>query len=613
MKHTTSLLLSSVSFLVLAGASVQAQEVFDMGEIIVSANQTPTQTNRSGAVVETIDAETLQQGGTTRVADALDALPGVSLSGNGGVGSSASLRIRGLPSRYVSVFIDGVDVSDPSGTQTQFNFGTLLNTGLSQVEVLKGSQSAIYGSEAVGGVVSITSLRATEPGTVYRFSAEVGSYNTIATSFAVATKTERGEVALTLSHYNTDGFSARDENDGNTEDDGYQSNQVILSAAYDATDTVRLGFTATVQDANLDIDGFFGDADRPFLTDRRSGRIFAEIDGAAVDHTIAYTYNFTRRADPTANPTFNTLVFEGLRQGLDYKGVTNIGGTTLAFGAAYVDESSDADGVEADNTISSVFAEAQFALSQDTDLSLSARYDDHSEFGSFNSLRAAFVHRLNNNTRVRASLGNGFRAPSLFELFSGDFGNTDLQPEESWSAEVGIEHDYASGAFVKATLYYTEIDNLIDFVTLTSFPAPFTGEYQQSEGTTRSRGIEVSGAMPLSDQTEVFGSYTYTNTTDASGNQLVRVPEHDLNLGLKTSFAQDWSAGLSVQHIAGRADDGGQVMDDYTVVNATVSYDLSDSTELYARIDNLTNREYQTSAGFGTSDRAIFVGVRASF
>jgi len=213
-------------------------------------------------------------------------------------------------------------------------------------------------------------------------------------------------------------------------------------------------------------------------------------------------------------------VFDGTRVEYEYSGVADMAFGQLSFGASHSKESSEIDGTSAEHDIASVWVEGQFAVSSDVDLSLALRAEDHSEFGSAVTGRAALAYRATENTVVRASLGTGFRAPSLNELF-GPFGaNPLLQPEESISFDLGVEHSYASGASAKATLFYTEIDNLITY----------DGGYVQSAGTTVSKGLELSGVMPINDRFTAFGSYTYTDASN-SGVRQVRVPRHALVLG----------------------------------------------------------------------------------
>ena len=169
MKH----LFASVSVLALATlprVALAQDDAFDLGTITVSASQTPVETARTGTVVEVVEQDGIEKSSSVRVEETLNTLPGISVSGNGGLGSTTALRVRGLPGKYIPVYINGIDMTYPSSGQTSFGFGSLTTAGIDRIEVLKGSQSAIYGSEAIGGVINITTLRATEMGTQLRYS-----------------------------------------------------------------------------------------------------------------------------------------------------------------------------------------------------------------------------------------------------------------------------------------------------------------------------------------------------------------------------------------------------------------------------------------------------------
>tara|TARA_R110000764_G_scaffold11553_2_gene34609 strand:+ start:1759 stop:3600 length:1842 start_codon:yes stop_codon:yes gene_type:complete len=613
MKH----LLASASVAALATlprVALAQDDAFDLGTITVSASQTPVETKRTGTVVEVVEQDEIEKSSSVRVSETLDTLPGISLSGNGGLGTSSVLRIRGLSGKYVPVYIDGIDMTDPSSVQTQYSFGALTTAGIGRIEVLKGSQSAIYGSEAIGGVINISTLRATEMGTHYRYSVEAGSYDTYAATFGVTTKSEQGELAFTLSHITTNGFSAAEEDAGNPEADGYTGTTLILTGAYQATETVKLGFALNYLDSETDQDGSpapafaLTDTNDQELATRLGARIYAEIEGGAVDHTLSLAYSETdREYNSGANRNFN-----GRRTEVGYKGVTQMGAVDLAFGTSYTEEKSDLDGVKNTYEIASIFGEAQYAASENVDLSFALRHDDHSTFGGFTTGRLAANWRVTSDTTLRASIGTGFRAPSLYELFHPVYGNPGLEQEESRSAEVGVEHRFANDAQVKATVFYTEIDNLIGFSG---------GGYNQVSGTSTTKGLELSGRMALGAGTDLFGSYTYTDGKDAKGNQLVRVPKHDFVIGVETEITDKLSGQLTLNYAAGRADETDfstfpstkVAMPDYTVVNASMTYDFNETTEGYVRLENLTNEQYQTSYGYGTSDRAIYFGVRASF
>lgn len=614
MIRSSLLLAAPLAAIPLSQAS--AQGAFELDEITAFANLAPTPVNRTGATVEVVGEEELRAEGTQLLSSFLARRPGISVTASGGPGSATTMRVRGLDSKYIAVRIDGIDVSDPSAPQIQYDFGKLTTADVSRVEIVYGTQSALYGSSAVAGIINITTTRATEPGTTIRAEVEGGSFGTIGGTLGVSTLTERGELAFTLSRFRTDGFSAASEANGNTEADGYDTTRLSFYGAYDVTDDLRLGLNGFWQDYDVDADGFdFGTglpADGPFLTEGEEGtaqglRAFAEYSPGAIDHRLALAFYDNDRSNDIG---FGTSSFLGERATLEYLGSTTIlGDSTLSFGASFSDESfttSDSFGGAAsgDRRIGAVFAEGQFALNPATDLAVSLRYDDYSDFGDFLSGRVALAYRPSETTTLRASLSNGFRAPSLFEINDPTYGNPDLSPEESRTFELGVEHDLAGGATVQATAFWTDIDDLIQFI----FPAG----YVQTVGTTETRGIALSGRLPLGDRAEVFGNYTYTDATAPDGSQLVRVPKNDLTLGVSGDITERLRGVATAQFVSGIEDIGGP-LDDYWVANATVTYAVNDVTEAYLRVVNIFDEDYEVIEGYGTSGRAFYVGLRTRF
>jgi vitamin B12 transporter len=606
--------LSAASALALIPLAAAAQEPFDLGQITVFANQSEIEVRRTGATVDIVESAEIARAAPAKLADVLDTLPGISVSASGGLGGNTNLRIRGLDGKYVSVLIDGIDVADPSSTQTQFDWGLLTTGGISRIEVLKGSQSALYGSEAIGGVINITTARAEEPGTEATVTAEAGSFDTYRLGATVATRGERGGVSFSLNRVETDGFSAR-AGAANTEADGYDATQLTLAADYKATEILTLGLSAYALNASGDFDEFGGDGappfDEKFDSQVRGLRAFADLNVGGWSHLLALSWYDTDRSS-TSNG-FGTR-FEGDRRKLDYLATHDLSDAiTYSFGADLTRETfrSGAEAGETDTT--GLFAELLYSPTADLDLAFALRHDDHSDFGGNLSGRIAAAWRLGGGTVLRAVASTGFRAPSLYELNSVLYGNRALQPEESVNFELGVEHDYGNGSFVKATAFHTEIDNLIQFITLTSFPLPFTGQYRQAPGTATSKGIEVAGAYALSDSVSLVGSYTYTDATDGAGAPLLRVPGHDLVLGIEADVTPRLAASVYLQHVADRPDDFGTPLRDYTVVNANIGYDITDTATAYLRVENLFDEDYQTVAGFAASDRAVYVGLRASF
>ncbi|WP_165978946.1 TonB-dependent receptor plug domain-containing protein [Antarcticimicrobium luteum] len=610
-------LATASALAICAGGAARAQEVYDLGEITLSSTKAggATPLDRTGASVQVITQEDLEKADETTLAEYLARQPGLSVSANGGVGANTTLRIRGLDGKYIKVLVNGIDVTDPSSTQAQFNWGGLTTANLGRVEILKGSSSSLYGSRAVGGVVNISTIkRPDEPGSKVTLSLEGGSYETYRAAAGITYTGARGGVTFGIDRITTDGFSSK-SGAGSTEPDGYRGTQITFSADTMATETLKLGLSGYALDSEGEFDEFLGDGAPPYdeknSTKTRAIRTFAELSAGAVDHTLSFTYLTTDRVSSSNGvDTF----FDGERKRLDYTGryiASDL--LTLTFGTDWEEESftSGTDSGSVETT--GLFGEVLYAPTADLDLSASARLDDHSTFGSHVTGRLAAAYRLTGATTLRAVAATGFRAPSLYELYSTLYGNPALQPEESTSFELGLEHEFSAGRSLRATAFHTRIDNLIQFVTLTSWPLPFTGQYQQVPGESRTQGVELAAEWAMNDWLGLFGNYTYTDAEDATGARLLRVPGHDMTVGLTGDFSGGWSGNVNLRHVADRPAEFGTVMGDYTVVNAGVSYAFTDNAEGYLRIENLLDETYETAAGYQASGRALYAGLRASF
>lgn len=607
-------LLITASVCALCGQAAQAQDIIDLGEIVVSAGEVPIEEDRTGVSVEVLTEADIQEAPDTRIVETLDRVPGVSIASTGGVGTSSSVFIRGLPARYVGFRLNGIDISDPSVVQVQTDPGSLTSAGLGRIEVLKGSQSAIYGSEAIGGVINLGTARLDEDGQEIRFGAEYGSYNTRRADVSFLQKAGDWDLSLTLSYLKTDGFSAADENDGNDEADGFEGLTGLFSLSYGFAPNWRAGVDLIYQNEEFNIDGndpvtfAFGDQDRPNTADRRGARVFVAYETEQSAHELALSYFDVDRRDPLG---FSPL-FLAERTELKYDGRITAGATTFVFGADYTEEQATLSNGTFDTSTTSLFGEVQYAVDDTLDLSAALRFDDHDQFGSATTGRLAAAWRPSDALVVKASLGTGFRAPSLNELF-GPFGsNPDLQPEESRSLDLSAAYSFASGAEIEAAVFYTEIDDLIDYIF---DPSTFIGQYEQISGTTRTRGFEVSGSVPVSAATTLFGSYTFTDATNADGTQSRRIPRHNLVLGLEAELSDRLSGQIVATHVAGRVEGFSAPVDveDFTVVDLQVSYDITDQAQAYLRVENLLDEEYQRTPGYGTSDRAVYVGIRTTF
>ena len=610
----------SASALALAATGALAQDVILLDEITVTANRTETETRSTGSSVAVLTAEDIAASGAVELADVLARLPGVTVTQQGPVGSLANLRVRGADGRYLAVFVDGIRMDDPSGTQVLTDFGGILVGGIGRVELVRGSQSALYGASAVGGVIDITTAAAPDRGLSQTLNLTAGSYATAGVDYALTNRGDAGYVALTFSHLQSDGFSAWDENDGGVEPDGFEGTRLGFSGEHRLSDVATLSFAGFVQDRKVGID--FPPFDMTTVQSSREtgARVSLELSAATTDHRFDLTrYDIERSA-------FSN--FSGARTGLSWTAETEVSPTLrLVYGLDAVEETSTASyGTNTSRTVAA-FGQVLWEPLQGLNLSTSLRSDDESSFGRFTSGRLALAWALSDATTLRAVAASGFRAPSLDERFGEDvmipfLGNPALTPEESTSFELGVEQLAASGMRIQATLFRLETDNRIRSCVRDStdplynwgvdcvvpVPAGYESTTENVPGTSVRQGIELGVDLPVSDRIGGRLAYTYTDARNPDGRRQSNIPYHALSLDITAEVSDRVSASLGLV-----AMDGGLNMDDFATVSVGAEYALTDTMSVSARIENLFDTEYQTVRGYGTSDRAFYVGLRSRF
>ena len=602
------------SFLLLTAATIVpqaalSQDVIELDEAFVFSGLVPVEVNRTGATVEIIDADDLAAS-EVGFENTLDRLPGVSVTSNGGLGTASTVRLRGLDGKYIGVTIDGIEVSDPSSIQNSLNFGSFTRGLVDRVELAKGAQTTVYGSDAIAGAINITTWRPDVDGRSGEASVEAGSFGTASGRLSFGHRDETGEVAATLSYVRTDGISAFDDPDA-SDADSFEEKGLSLSMRRILNDTATVGATAFIADSVSEFDDPFSATDKNVGqsdTTRTGVRAFAEISGGGIDHEVGLSYFENERFFPF---TTSTQSFVGERVKFDYLGVTDIGeATSLAFGADWTEETSTLDGVASDASNGAVFGELSYAISGATDVTLGLRHDIYSDFDDQTSGRLAIVHRRSGGLTFKASLGNGYRAPSLYERF-GPFSPeaAALQPETSVGADIGIEATYDNASY-GATVFYTEIEDLIGFdSTAVTVDRPF-GAYFQAPGTTVSKGIELAADWSIG-VADVFANYTYTDAGNAFG-RLSRVPLHDVTLGVSGALSDSLTAVVDLRRVIDTVNFG-TPLDDYTVANLTLTRSLGGDRDAYVRIENIFDEDYEVVPGYNTPGRSVFVGLRASF
>ena len=616
-----------VSILALLAASIAfAEEPVELGTITRSANLDETEVDSTGATVEVIDDEDIADASTTTLASALGNIAGVSTSSTGPVGSQTSVVIRGARTYETKTLINGVDVSDPSGTQNYFDFQNMISAGVRNVEVVKGSQSAIHGSSAVGGVISISTVPERKEGFQFQGGVEYGSYDTMVLDSVISYGTEKAFLSYSTSRIETEGFSAAEENDGNTEADAYKGQNHTLHGEYDVTNALSLGFDLLLLQSEAEIDNGFvtpvADSDDHNEYDQTVGRAFARYDGAMGQLEVSYSAMDYKRDYYTV---FGLGGYEAGRDQFSAQGSFEASDRLhLSFLAdqtsEFMQETGGFGSGRFERDMSAIAAGADYAVSDQLDIGANLRYDNVEGFDPILSYRLAGVYRASDRLTYKASASTGFRAPSMYEQFSQPL-TADLQPENSVSFDLGAYYQSETTRFGVA-LFQNATDNQIfydagedavyDFTTWECLSGCDDEAYVNISGETLRRGLELSGDIDVTDGTKLFANYTYIKTETPDGDRLAKIPAHEVNLGFDAQVTERFSLGTSVKVVADVLDEKLNALDDYTLVNARMAYEIGNG-ELYLRVENLFDAQYQTTAGYGTSDRAFYVGYRVDF
>ena len=578
------------------------------------------QTGQSISVVGIDEIETVQGPDLTRV---LTRLPGVSVNRSGGLGAQTSVFVRGANSEHLLVMIDGVRVEDVSAPSGGYDFGGLVTGGVGKVELLRGSNSVAWGSAAIGGVIAITSreLNGAE-GTL-----EYGSLNTWSQDLSAGISRDAGAITLNAGHTYTRGIPVAI---GDTQPDGFEQWHVSARSRLRLADGLNLVATARYADSHLGIDGFpppnyelayTGE----FQTGKQaSGRVGLDYTLGALTVTTGVAQSELRRAyvDPTtsATPYYTSM---GSSTRADMAGHLALPAQfALDFGADS-EWTRFRDTYDATATARLTSGHALIGwYDRGVELAGGVRVDDHSAFGTHWTFGANGSARLIGDLRLRASYGEGFKAPTLYQLLS-DYGSAALKPETSTSYDVALEKGERNGLLHGAvTWFHRDTTNLIDFVSCAGVGLCATRPYGVYANVSRARaqGLEIEGDVRPVPTLQLHAAYTYvesTNQTAGSANfahDLARRPRHML------SSSVDWTtpvAGLTVggdiRLVSASFDDAANTVQlaGYALVGVNARLPICDKAELFGRIENLTKERYTMIAGYGTQGRTASIGLRA--
>lgn len=563
--------------------------------------------------VSIITSEEISLKGITTVTDALNTIPGVSFTSDGGLGTNKNIYIQGMANKYTLLMVDGVRYNDPSNTSGA-NFSHLLIEDIERIEVIKGAQSGVWGADAAAGVVNIITKNAPK-GTHARVGAEVGSYGHRSFNTSLSHKSDKFDVMLSVLRVTQDGFTSvapYGKDIDEYEKDAYRNTTLNFKAGYwiDEHNRIEAGYHDINAFSNYDGMDPITYADDPNSVQRsdlkqRSG--YLNYKYFIGNHSLETTLSKSSFIKKELDATFGLSDYKGEIPSIEIKDTWKYHDkSALVFGASYEqreieytqvgstteerDENSKALYVNNTNTFGNIV------------LTQALRYDAYSAFEDKLTGKFGAKYLFNKEFNLYANYGTAYKTPSMLEMiypWPGGISNFDLKPENIKSFNVGMFY-----AGLTLNLFRNEIEDMIAYQA---------GKNINIDGTTTLKGIEISYEQQLFQSLLAGANYTYVDAKDQNDNRLVNRPRYQTSLYASYMPIKSLTLNVNGSYIGGRKDYSTNETGNYFVANTKVTYLVDKNWDVYFKVNNLFDRYYQTVYGYASAERSYYVGFNAKF
>ena len=580
----------------------------EIENITIRSTRIPAGAKDIGSSLYIISEDQIKARGFKDAIDAISSAPGVTSKQNGSFGGVGTIRIRGASSSQTLVLVDGVPVNDSSSPAGGYNFEYLNTSNIQSIEVLKGSQSTLWGSDAIGGVINIYTKQ--PESTSFGASAEIGSFGLKRGSADINFAGSNSRFRVSTSKTSVDGISKADEKDGNSEDDGFESESYSMSGSIDL-DSLILKGSLSYMESQVEYDSYgfatgVQDGDERSNTDEFIGSISAFFDlfDDKLQNSIFISQSDINR-DYYSNGSFS-FGAEGKRELIRYQGNIEVNEfNKVAFGLESEESKVDAD----ESTIDGSFLLYEFRPNSKIIISTGIRNDDHEGFGSKTTRRISGTFKPSDNLIIRSSWGEGFKVPTIFQstyfCCGATSANSSIRPETSTSYDFGFELFFNEmNSNFSITYFDQDINDQINF----SFGV---GGYENIDKV-NSEGFEIALDYQILKLMSLYLNYSYIDSVDGNGSSLFYVAKDSGEAGLIYEPNNSFSGSIIARYNGSESSSYGKI-DSWIRFDVNGSYKLSGTNELYFRIENLLDEEYQQIFGYGTPERSGFIGLRSKF
>ena len=579
----------------------------EVDEIIVKGARIETPASNFGSSIFILNSEDIRLRGIRSAIDAISSSPGVTTKKNGSFGGVGSVRIRGASSSQTLVLVDGVPVNDASSPGGGYNFEYLDTSNIERIEVLRGSQSTLWGSDAIGGVVNIFTKSA-EDNSINILS-ETGSFGLRKINSEFGLVSNFGKFLFLVDDTSLDGISKADRKDGNIEKDGFETNSYSFKGNTEVNNIEIKGLLSYIKsDVEYDSFGFVTgvqDGDERSITEEFTGNLTIKFNlfGEKLENTFSFNQSDISRDYFTDNNL--TFGADGDRKLYRYQGNTGFGKyNKIAFGFEKEESSVSLDKL----SIDSLFLLYQFQPIKDLVVSAGIRNDDNKGFSSKTTRKIAAAYKISENISIKSSWGEGFKVPTIFQTTffccGANSANTNIRPEVSTSYDLGFDFSLKDKFSFSFIYFKQDVNNQINF----SFSL---GGYENIDFV-ESDGFEISSNSKVSETVNLFINYSYIDSIDGNGLRLINIPKDSGELVLTYAPSSKLSGSMALKYNGSEISTYGN-LNSWSRVDINLFYKLNNFSEVYFRVENLFDEDYQQVFGYGTPDRSGLVGIKVTF
>ncbi|MEA3560985.1 MAG: TonB-dependent receptor [Candidatus Omnitrophota bacterium] len=651
MKKLNRIFITAGLFLVIAVQPAEAEEkdvsVVDLKKIVVTPARIEEAIGDVSGTITVLGGEELRVKGKETVKEALREIPGVDIVQAGSFGGPVSVFTRGTNSNHTLIMLDGVKMYDPMIPNGAYDLAHFTMDNIERIEVIRGPQSALWGSDAIGGVINIITKKGRGE-LLVSILAEGGSFDTYKEALGLGGEYKGLHFSLGVSRIDSEGIPKAQKRDNNPERDSYYNTSVSNRLDYDITDNLLFGSTAHYINSGFEYDDWAGaGGDDP----NRKGWYEQIIVSPYIEHKplewwdyriqFSWMKNLRRDHDDSNGAGIDYLRdwYEGRTTKIDFQNNFYIKEfDTIVFGYDWQKEIGDSyyyldfgfGGAETEFPKSSTVNQGWYLqnnLNWDNfNLLTGLRVDDHSKFKTYLTYKASMSYLFDSTkTKIKSAWGTGFKAPALYQLYclpTGGFvpfggGNLDLKPEESESWEVGFKQWLLDKKIAfEATYFNTKLKNMINAVY---HPAggPFGwGEVDQYANVNRAEiyGIEAQLELKPLNNLSIAGKWTYTETEDKdTGLELLRRPKNKFTIDLIYKPIEKLVTALMVTYTGARKDSAAVKLKPYTKVDLSANYKVFKNLLVFGRIENLFDEFYEEIKGYGTPGFSAYGGIKSEF